>query len=130
MQVCDMCGGRASEPFAEKHGLEYLRCAKCAFVFSKTADFDFAAFNEEIIEDMRAVHVRKLVSPRHLKHYRQLLKEFEPYRQTGRFLEIGCSTGCAKQVSPRLSTLRQINQVAVRPHTTPCCTDRASRTSP
>ncbi len=93
MQLCDMCGGDANEPFAEKHGLEYLRCAECAFVFSNTTDFDFAAFNEEIIEDLQALHVGKRESPRHLKHYRQLLKEFEPYRQSGRFLEIGCSTG-------------------------------------
>ena len=93
MQVCDMCGEDANEHFAEKHGLEYLRCTKCSFVFSNTTDFDFTSFNEEIIEDLQSLHVSKLDSPRHLKHYRQLLKEFEPYRQTGRFLEIGCSTG-------------------------------------
>ena len=93
MQVCDMCGEDSNELFAEKHGLEYLRCVKCSFVFSNTTDFDFTSFNEEIIEDLQSLHVGKLNSPRHLKQYRQLLKEFEPYRQSGRFLEIGCSTG-------------------------------------
>ena len=93
MLACDLCGGEQAETFAVKHDLNYLRCSACGFVFSDTSNFDFAAFNKEIIEDLRDTHVGKLESPRHVKAYKALLKQFEPYRQTGRFLEIGCSTG-------------------------------------
>ena len=93
MPSCDLCRANDSAPFAEKHDLQYLRCRRCGFVYSDISDFDFAAFNEDIIEDLQESHVRKLESARHLKNIRQRLREFEPYRQTGRFLEIGCSTG-------------------------------------
>lgn len=93
MLACDLCGGGQTETFAVKHDLQYLRCCECGFVFTDTSNFDFTAFNKQIIEELRDTHVGKLESPRHLKAYRGLLKRFEPYRQTGRFLEIGCSTG-------------------------------------
>jgi len=93
VQICDMCGANAGQPFAQKHDLQYLRCGECGFVYADVSRFDFAAFNEDIISDMRGEHVSKLASPSHLKSYRRLLKEFEPYRQTGNFLEVGCATG-------------------------------------
>ncbi|MDH3641692.1 MAG: class I SAM-dependent methyltransferase [Gammaproteobacteria bacterium] len=91
--TCDLCGSYSNEVFADKHDLRYLRCLDCGFVFSDTSQFDFAAFNKEIIEDLRDTHVGKLASARHLKAYERLLRDFEPYRQNGRLLEIGCSTG-------------------------------------
>jgi SAM-dependent methyltransferase len=90
---CDLCGANQAEILAVKHDLPYLRCTQCGFVYSDSTEFDFAAFNKDIIEDLRDVHVGKLVSRRHSKAYAALLKEFEPYRKTGRLLEIGCSTG-------------------------------------
>jgi len=93
LATCDLCGSHSTEVFAVKHDLSYLRCPACGFVFSDTSQFDFAAFNKDIIEDLRDIHVGKLESPRHLQVYERLLREFEPYRQIGRLLEIGCSTG-------------------------------------
>lgn len=93
MSSCDLCGANDHEPFAEKYDLHYLRCRGCGFVYSDISEFDFAAFNKDIIEDLQESHVRKLESASHLKNNRQRLREFESYRQNGRFLEIGCSTG-------------------------------------
>ncbi len=69
MLACDLCGGEQAETFAVKHDLNYLRCSACGFVFSDTSNFDFAAFNKEIIEDLRDTHVGKLESPLHVKAY-------------------------------------------------------------
>jgi 2-polyprenyl-3-methyl-5-hydroxy-6-metoxy-1,4-benzoquinol methylase len=100
---CDLCGSRDHTVFERKHDLAYLRCAGCGFVFTdlqgradaSTHDggFDFASFNEQIIEDLRDTHTAKLESSRHQSIYRQRLKEFEAYRRSGRLLEIGCATG-------------------------------------
>jgi SAM-dependent methyltransferase len=90
---CDLCGGVLHEPFAVKHGLQYLRCRGCGFVFTDRSGFDFAGFNEEIIADMHDTHAAKRTAARHVRAYRQSLAEFAPYRRTGRLLEIGCATG-------------------------------------
>jgi SAM-dependent methyltransferase len=90
---CDLCGATEHEPFAVKYGLAYLRCRACGFVFTNRAGFDFAGFNEEIIEDLHDTHAAKRTASRHVRAYRQSLAEFAPYRQTGRLLEIGCATG-------------------------------------
>jgi len=92
-QRCDLCGSVERQPFAVKHGLAYVRCSGCGFVFTDTSGFDFASFNEQIIEDMHETHNAKRTAPRHLRAYRRHLAEFAAYRQTGRFLEIGCATG-------------------------------------
>jgi len=93
VQTCDMCGANAGQPFAEKHDLQYLQCAECGFVYADVLQFDFTEFNADIISDMQSDHVGKMSSASHQKNYRRMLKEFEPYRQTGNFLEVGCATG-------------------------------------
>lgn len=93
MQTCDLCGGQDAETFATKHELNYLRCTDCGLVYSNPLHFDFKAYNEEMNEDLHDTHVGKLESPRYARTYARLLKEFEPYRLKGRFVEVGCSTG-------------------------------------
>jgi len=88
-----MCGADAGESFANKHDLQYLKCGECGFVYADVSQFDFAEFNADIISDMQSSHVSKMASASHLKNYRRRLKEFEPYRQSGNFLEVGCATG-------------------------------------
>jgi 2-polyprenyl-3-methyl-5-hydroxy-6-metoxy-1,4-benzoquinol methylase len=73
--------------------LNYLCCSDCGFIYADPLHFDFTAYNEEMNEDLHDTHVGKLESPRYARTYAKLLGEFEPYRKTGRFVEIGCSTG-------------------------------------
>ncbi len=90
---CDLCGGHCSTLFATKYNLEYRQCNNCEFVFADVRAFDFKAFNALSMEGLRDTHLNKHVSRRYLKQYAGLLKRFEPYRKTNRFLEVGSSTG-------------------------------------
>jgi SAM-dependent methyltransferase len=90
---CDLCGGNCNKHFASKYDLEYRQCNNCDFVFADVRAFDFEAFNSESMEGLRDTHLNKHTSSRYLKQYAKLLKQFEPYRQTNRFLEVGSSTG-------------------------------------
>ena len=91
--VCDLCGSHAHSRFATKQGLDYVQCADCEFVFSDVRHFDFSAYNVETMQGMQETQLGKHTSPRHLKVYEQRLQEFAPYKQTNRFLEVGCSAG-------------------------------------
>jgi 2-polyprenyl-3-methyl-5-hydroxy-6-metoxy-1,4-benzoquinol methylase len=93
MTLCDNCGSGNHHQFAKKNGLQYLECLDCGFVFTDVTSFDFVSFNEESIGELKELHISKATSPRHLKNYNKLLAEFESYRQTGNFLEVGCATG-------------------------------------
>ena len=91
--VCDLCKSENNEVFATKKGLNYVRCKDCGFVFSDVRGFDFAAHNVETMQGMQDTQMGKHTSARYQKAYAARLREFEPYRQTNRFLEVGCSAG-------------------------------------
>ncbi|GEM_PF-3899116 len=93
VRACDLCKSAESSVFAKKHGLVYLQCGQCGFVYCDVTDFDFEANNEITIDNLQEKHVKKLRSSSHQKEYSQRLGEFEQYRDTGNFMEIGCATG-------------------------------------
>ncbi|MGI9325204.1 MAG: class I SAM-dependent methyltransferase [Pseudomonadales bacterium] len=96
--VCDLCGGEHSAPFAQKFDLQYVECKDCGFVYSDVRSFDFSAHNAATMQSLQETQLGKHGSTRYQKEYQKRLREFEPYRKTNRFLEVGCSAGAFLRV--------------------------------
>lgn len=90
---CDLCGAAAGEPFVQKLGGYYTRCAACGFVYANPRDPNPALYNATNNEALSEGYAKKQYSKPHQKIYATRLRGFEPYRSTNRILEIGSSTG-------------------------------------
>ncbi len=93
MIKCDLCAHNSYETFLEKYNLNYVKCAQCGHVYADVSGFDYVSRNEETIKSLKDVHSAKYQSSRHAKAYAALLKEFAPYRQHNRLIEVGCASG-------------------------------------
>lgn len=91
--ACDLCGRLGGEPFLEKDGGYYTRCADCGFVYSNPREKDPEGYNDENNAALKDKYVAKQYSKRHQRRYGKLLKRFERYRRQGRILEIGSNVG-------------------------------------
>jgi 2-polyprenyl-3-methyl-5-hydroxy-6-metoxy-1,4-benzoquinol methylase len=94
---CPGCGGGDWDTLFVKGGFTFVRCVVCEQVFSNPQ------VREELVEDeyrtgnSNDIWVDVLLSERQLALDRakfcELLDELEPYRGTGRILDVGCSIG-------------------------------------
>jgi SAM-dependent methyltransferase len=91
--ACDLCGAAPAKPFLAKWEGFYTRCQECGFVYSNPRHPDPGEYNTWHNEALQGFYVGKQYSRRHQRKYTRLLRTFEPFRRTGRILEIGCSTG-------------------------------------
>ncbi|MCZ6644525.1 MAG: class I SAM-dependent methyltransferase [Gammaproteobacteria bacterium] len=73
--------------------MSYLKCAECGFVYADTTSMDYETYNADNNENLIDTHLKKHSAIRFQRAYATTLKNFEPYRQLGTLLEIGCSTG-------------------------------------
>ena len=90
---CTVCNASAATTFAEKFDMSYLKCADCGFVYADTTAMDYETYNADNNENLFETHLKKHTVSRFQRAYANRIKEFEPYRDLGTLLEIGCSTG-------------------------------------
>ncbi len=88
---CIICESSRITPFRDYYqrcGL--VECADCGFVFMEkipTAEELNRHYSRYSYEG------EETISPLTIKRYHELLDEFEPYRKTGRLLDVGCGRG-------------------------------------
>jgi len=90
---CDLCGAQPGQPFVEKLGGYYTRCADCGFVYANPRDPNPAIYNAANNEALRGSYAAKQYSAAHQRIYAAQLRRLARFRQTNRLLEVGCSTG-------------------------------------
>ncbi len=90
---CDLCDHIQNEPFLNKCGGFYTRCASCGFVYTNPVTLDLSAHNETYYNKASEKYIRKHFSKKHQKKCCALLARFKAYRKSGKLLEIGCNAG-------------------------------------
>ena len=72
------------------------RCGRCGFVFARAIPTP-----EELERHYESYGRNDYLSPLTVKRYEELLDSFEPYRRTGRILDVGCGIGYFLEVAQR-----------------------------
>ena len=85
-RVCPACE-RALRPWFAKDGLDYGRCPGCGGAWAGVPPAEPARYH-----DYLPTLARTLPEPTRTR-YRELLASFEPFRSTGRLLDVGCGGG-------------------------------------
>ena len=86
---CPGCGGSSSRPAGTKDGFDLCRCRSCGTIF--TARLPEAEEAKDYGDYYSAANLqeRPLVRAR----LAQVVASLEPYRRTGRWLDVGCGAG-------------------------------------
>ena len=85
-RACPACGGRLV-PWFEKDGLGYARCTGCGGGFAAVPPAEPARYHDYLPDLTRTLPDATRA------RYRELLRSFEPFRRTGRLLDVGCGGG-------------------------------------
>lgn len=88
LRPCPLCRSTERTQIA-KHARDHLvRCSRCSLVFTgvePTAD--------ELSDYYRSYPAHGDLSPVTMQRFNELLDRFEPYRKTGRMIDVGCGAG-------------------------------------
>lgn len=94
---CPVCGSDRHDPLFEKNGFTFVRCIRCALVFSNPQVTNEVTESEYRSGGSNDLWVDVLTSERQLEldraKFAEILEELEPYRGEGRLLDVGCSIG-------------------------------------
>ncbi len=88
-QECPLCGDTAFEPLPEFRRTELTQCLGCRAVFAPTIPT-----HEELVAHYSGYpRAQKQDSAVSRKRRLEILESFEPYRKTGKMLDVGCDIG-------------------------------------
>lgn len=85
---CLICGSERLKHLKSYSEAHLVQCKSCNFVFS-----EFIPSEQELIEYYEGYGRNDYLSPITIKRYHELLDKFEPYKKTGRILDVGCGIG-------------------------------------
>ena len=94
-EICPICSARKGKKIGEKNSYEIVKCKDCFTVFAvKRVDckttYDYTNY----------YHDENLTTPEFVfESYRNVVKNFEPYRFNNRFLDVGCGAGALLDVA-------------------------------
>jgi 2-polyprenyl-3-methyl-5-hydroxy-6-metoxy-1,4-benzoquinol methylase len=88
LSACPVCGGRRLVPLRAFRRAHLARCRQCGLVFADRRPSD-----AELAAHYGGYSRADYDSPITRRRYRELLAGFEPYRRTGRILDVGCGIG-------------------------------------
>jgi len=86
--ACPVCGGRRLAAPRAYRRAHLARCRECGLVFA-----DRRPSEAELADHYGGYSRADYDSPITRRRYRDLLAGFEPYRRTGRILDVGCGIG-------------------------------------
>ncbi len=86
--ACAVCGSRRLKAMSAYRRAHLVRCRECGLVFAGRRPTD-----EELAENYGGYSRDDYDSPITRQRYQQLLDGFEPFRSTGRILDMGCGIG-------------------------------------
>ncbi len=85
---CLLCHSDSLQKMDQYSEAFLVKCLKCHFVFSEMVP------TEEELRDHYGNYQRNdYLSPLTIKRYNELLDAFEPFRQSGKILDVGCGIG-------------------------------------
>ena len=88
-QHCLLCHSPRIRPLKEEYAHAFLvRCEDCGLVFGRRIPSE-----EELRIHYSGYRRNNPLSPVTIKRYEELLAQFEPYRKSGRILDVGCGDG-------------------------------------
>ena len=94
---CPLCGGADHRPLFEKQGFTFVRCADCRLVFVNPQVREDVVLSEYRTAETNDLWFDVLTSDRQLaldrEKFGDVLDLLEPYRGSGRLLDVGCSIG-------------------------------------
>lgn len=85
---CPSCGSAGARPLSRYRAARLVRCQRCRLVFAGTVPS--AA---ELDEYYAGYPAARALSELTVRRYDQLLESLEPWRRTGRLLDVGCGDG-------------------------------------
>ncbi len=90
---CEVCGPADSLELLKLQGSAYHQCSNCGLIFARWITEDYDQTNEIAFAAELGDYADKANDPRRTRKLKRQLKEYERYRQTGNFLELGCNAG-------------------------------------
>lgn len=99
LDACPICYNGHRNKLGEKDFFEIFRCQKCKSIYTKkieysTEDFDYSTYYESDNLDIPEFVFQSL---------KAVVKNFEPFRQNNRFLDVGCGAGTLLDVARSLN---------------------------
>ena len=96
-QHCPLCHSAELGALNEQYAHAFLvRCQHCGLVFCQRIPTQ-----QELVDHYSKYPRNTSISPLTIKRYEELLLQFEPYRRTGKILDIGCGDGHFLEVAKR-----------------------------
>lgn len=91
---CPVCSASMVPHFTTSEA-EYTRCPQCEYLRAWPKDVDPLQLNIELYNESfdEQLERERYISDKRRRKFGRLLDRLEPYRQTGKFLDIGCSAG-------------------------------------
>jgi 2-polyprenyl-3-methyl-5-hydroxy-6-metoxy-1,4-benzoquinol methylase len=94
---CPLCGSGSHSTLFEKQGFTFVRCDECALVFVNPQVREEVLLGEYRTAATNDLWFDVLTSERQLeldrKKFGEILELLNPYRSSGRLLDVGCSIG-------------------------------------
>jgi SAM-dependent methyltransferase len=88
--TCCLCGADKPILHLEVDGNTFVECSECGLIYLNPRPVGgFEKVSQATVEGLTEKGYRESRA----WYYRRILKELEPYRQTGRLLEVGCASG-------------------------------------
>lgn len=85
---CLICRHAESKPVLRKNNADLVQCASCGFVYFKQIPT-----LEELENYYKGYGRNDYLSPITIKRYNEILDKLEPFRKTGKLLDVGCGIG-------------------------------------
>jgi SAM-dependent methyltransferase len=95
---CPACSADAARPVGSANGHALARCARCRTLFTAS----LPASPAEAIDYAGYYHEANLRVPEFVeRRLEEVVGEFEPYRRSGRWLDVGCGAGALMRAATR-----------------------------
>lgn len=91
---CLLCNSQRISALSGFEKAHLCTCQSCGFVFAQKIPTQ-----KELVEHYEGYQRNDYLSPITIKRYHELLDKFEPYRKTGRILDVGCGIGYFLEVA-------------------------------
>lgn len=85
---CLICSHTESKSVMLKNNADLVKCTSCGFVYFKQIPS-----GEELENYYKGYGRNDYLSPITIKRYNEILDKLEPYRKTGKLLDVGCGIG-------------------------------------
>lgn len=90
---CEVCGPAESEELLKVKDNAYQQCKNCGLIFARYISADYEQTNEDAFAAELEDYADKANDVRRARKLTRHLASYNPYRQTGNFLELGCNAG-------------------------------------